>query len=72
MAFGMGTSGGIAVKRRSFTVADSLMQTVSGGGVTVKVTYLNPQSSEDLRFSVVLSTHWVALGAYDLNAIILI
>ena len=37
--------------------AGNMSRTVSGGGVTVKVTYLNPQSNEDPRFGVVLDTH---------------
>ena len=41
-------------------------QTVSGGGVTVKVTYL-AQTDHESRFSVVLDTHSVNLDAYDLK-----
>jgi hypothetical protein len=41
-------------------------QTVSGGGVTVKVTYL-AQTEHESRFSVVLDTHSVNLDAYDLK-----
>jgi len=44
-------------------------QTVSGGGVTAKVTYLNPTSGEDLRFAVVLDTHSVNLDGYDLTTV---
>lgn len=47
-------------------------QTVSGGGVTAKVTYLNPKTNEDPRFQVVLDTHSVALDDYDLKAISLL
>lgn len=43
-------------------------QTVSGGGVTVKVTYLS-QTEHESRFSVVLDTHSVNLDAYDLKAL---
>jgi hypothetical protein len=43
-------------------------QTVSGGGVTVKVTYL-AQTEHESRFSVVLDTHSVNLDAYDLKAL---
>ena len=43
-------------------------QTVSGGGVTVKVTYL-AQTGHESRFSVVLDTHSVNLDAYDLKAL---
>ena len=53
------------------TVSDAT-QTASGGGVTAKVTYLNPKSGDDLRFRVVLDTHSVDLDAYDLKAIIVL
>ena len=43
-------------------------QTVSGGGVTVKVTYL-AQTGHESRFSVVLDTHSVDLGAYDFKVL---
>lgn len=46
-----------------------LTRTHSGGGVTVKVTYLNPQSGEEARFDVALDTHSVNLDAYDLKAL---
>jgi hypothetical protein len=52
--------------------ATDATQTVSGGGVTAKVTYLNPKSSDDPRFQVVLDTHSVALDGYDLKAISLL
>ena len=44
-------------------------QTVSGGGVTAKVTYLNPRSNDDPRFQVVLDTHSVNLDGYDVKSI---
>jgi len=44
-------------------------QTVSGGGVTAKVTYLNPRSNDDPRFLVVLDTHSADLDGYDLKTI---
>jgi hypothetical protein len=44
-------------------------QTVSGGGVTAKVTYLNPRSGDDPRFLVVLDTHSANLDGYDLKTI---
>jgi hypothetical protein len=43
-------------------------QTVSGGGVTVKVSYL-AQTEHESRFSVVLDTHSVNLDTYDLKAL---
>jgi hypothetical protein len=52
--------------------ASQTTQTVSGGGVTVKVTYLDPKTSNDLRFQVVLDTHAVALDGYDLKAVSLL
>lgn len=57
--FGVGQSFGAA--------APGLTRTHSGGGVTVKVTYLNPQEAEDTRFQVVLDTHSVNLDSYDLK-----
>ncbi len=44
-------------------------RTDSGGGVIVKVTYLNTKTSDDLRFQVVLDTHSVNLDGYDLKTI---
>jgi hypothetical protein len=44
-------------------------QTVSGGGVTAKVTYLNPKTNDEPRFQVVLDTHSVALDSYDLKSL---
>jgi len=58
---------------KSFAAADpGLTRTHSGGGVTVKVTYLNPKGAEDARFLVVLDTHSVDLDAYDLKALSLL
>ena len=45
-----------------------LPQTQSGGGVTVKVTYLE-QTEHESKFSVVLDTHSVNLAGYDLKAL---
>ena len=42
-------------------------QTVSGGGVAVKVSYLNPRGDDGPRFLVALETHSVALDGYDLK-----
>lgn len=44
-----------------------LTRTHSGGGVTVKVTYLNPWDASGPRFEVALDTHSVNLDAYDLK-----
>ncbi len=49
--------------------APGLTRTQSGGGVTVKVTYLNPQGADDARFQVLLDTHSVSLDGYDLKAL---
>lgn len=48
--------------------APGATQTVSGGGVTVKVSYL-AQTEHESRFSVVMDTHAVNLDAYDLKAL---
>ncbi len=54
----------------SLTARESgLTRIRSAGGVTVKVTYLNPQSGEETRFDVSLDTHSVNLDAYDLKAL---
>ena len=49
--------------------AGGLTQPDRGGGVTVKVTYVNPQGKEDARFDIALDTHSVNLDAYDLKAL---
>ncbi len=49
-----------------------LTQTNTVGGVTVKVTYLNPQETADARFDIALDTHSVNLDAYDLKALSLL
>lgn len=60
---------GLLERGESFgAAASNATQTVSGGGVAAKVTYL--KSNDDLRFEVVLDTHSVALDGYDLKAII--
>lgn len=45
------------------------VQTVGGGGVMAKVTFLNPKGADDARFRVVLDTHSVNLDAYDFKNI---
>ena len=47
--------------------APGLTRTNSGGGVTVKVTHLNPEDAVGPRFQVVLDTHSVDLDAFDLE-----
>jgi hypothetical protein len=44
-------------------------RTDSGGGVTIKVTFVDSKTTNDLRFQVVLDTHSVNLDSYDLKAI---
>lgn len=46
-------------------------KTVSGGGVTVKVTYLE-QTEHESRFLVALDTHTVNLDSYDFKSVALI
>lgn len=62
--FGIGV--GHAAAPSGFTRSDT------GGGVTVKVTYLNPQETADARFDIALDTHSVNLDAYDLKALSLL
>ena len=52
--------------------SSGLTRTNTGGGVTVKVTYLNPQETADARFDIALDTHSVNLDAYDLKALSLL
>lgn len=48
--------------------APGATQTVSGGGVTVKVTYLS-QTEHESKFSMALETHSVNLDGYDFKTI---
>lgn len=47
-------------------------QTVSGGAVTVAVTYTNPRRGEAPRFQVTLNTHSVDLDTYDFKTLSLL
>lgn len=49
--------------------AASEVQTISGGGVNVKVVAKQLKIGESPRFEVVLDTHTVALDGYDLKAL---
>ncbi|HSE86791.1 MAG TPA: hypothetical protein VLJ79_11250 [Candidatus Binatia bacterium] len=49
-----------------------MTQTVSGGGVTVAVTYVNPSNNESPRFQVTLNTHSVGLDSYDFKTLALL
>jgi hypothetical protein len=62
--------GGLMLVGESFAApAAGATQTVAGGGVTAKVTFLNPKGADDARFQVVLDTHSVDLDSYDLKSI---
>lgn len=68
--FVMALISGVLGYSESFGAAGSdTTQTVSGGGVTAKVTYLNPKTGDDPRFQVALDTHSVALDGYDLKSL---
>jgi hypothetical protein len=45
------------------------VQSVAGGGVTAKVTFLNPKSVDEPRFQIVLDTHSVNLDGYDFKSL---
>jgi hypothetical protein len=63
--------GGFLADARSFAAAGTDgTQTASGGGVTIKVTYL-AQTEHESRFSVALDTHSVNLDGYDLKVSVL-
>jgi len=49
--------------------ASHITRTDSGGGVTVKVTYLDSNVRNEVRFQVALDTHSVNLDSYDLKTI---
>ena len=57
---------------QSSAVNPALTRIHSGGGVTAKVTYLNPEGTEDTRFEISLDTHSVNLDNYDLKALSLL
>jgi hypothetical protein len=54
---------------QSLAATPALTRTNSGGGVTAKVTYLNPGGTEDTRFEISLDTHSVDLDSYDLKVL---
>ena len=65
--------GGSLITGESYGAAGSdTTQTVSGGGVTVAITYLNPSSNESPRFQVALNTHSVGLDGYDFKTLALL
>ena len=57
----------LAIGQSFGAVGTKSPQTVSGGGVTVKATYLE-QTEHETRFAVTLDTHSVNLDVYDLKA----
>ena len=59
---------GVIFSGDSFAAAANAPQANSGGGVTVKVNYLNPGAVDEPRFQVILDTHSVNLDAYDLKS----
>jgi hypothetical protein len=64
---------GFAGSGKSFAAGTAdATQTVSGGGVTVAVTYVNPSNNESPRFQVALNTHSVALDSYDFKNLALL
>jgi hypothetical protein len=66
-------SGSLMMTQGAFAaVVPDMTQIVAGGGVTAKVTYLNPKSNDDPRFQVVLETHSVNLDAYDFKNITIV
>jgi hypothetical protein len=56
----------------SSVATTGITRTNSGGGVTVKATYVDAQETDEARFEVVLDTHAVNLDAYDLKALSLL
>ena len=64
--------GSLGISEGFGATPSGLTRSDSGGGVTVKVTYLNPQAGDDTRFQVILDTHSVNLDAYDLKALSLL
>jgi hypothetical protein len=51
------------------TAASHTTRTDSGGGVTVKATFLDFKTRGELHFQVVLDTHSVNLDGYDLKSL---
>ena len=66
---GLLASGLLGISQSFGATAPHATRTDSGGGVTIKVTYLDSLTASDLRFQVVLDTHSVNLDGYDLRTI---
>jgi len=60
-----------SAKSNAASTAEST-QTVSGGGVSVAVTYANPRAGEPPRFQVTLNTHSVDLDGYNFKTLALL
>ena len=69
---GLFLTGLLGINESFAATASHTTRTDTGGGVTVKVTYLNPQGTEDARFEISLDTHSVNLDSYDLKALSLL
>lgn len=66
---GLLISGLLGIGQSFSATASHTTRTDSGGGVTVKVTFLDSKGTGDLRFQVVLDTHSVDLDGYDLKGL---
>jgi hypothetical protein len=66
---GLFLAGLLGINESFAATASHTTRTDTGGGVTVKVTYLNLQGTEDARFEISLDTHSVDLDSYDLKAL---
>jgi hypothetical protein len=64
---GLFFSGLLVIDGTIDAIASDATQAVAGGGVTVKVTYLNPKGGDGARFQIALDTHSVNLDSYDLK-----
>jgi hypothetical protein len=71
LVIGLVLGGFLHAKESYGAVGPNATQTVSGGGVTVRVTYL-AQTEHESRFLVALDTHSVNLDVYDLKAVSLL
>src|SRR5215510_13682521 len=68
LLIGIFSSVALSIGSTDAATATDFTRSVSGGGVTVKVTYL-VHASDDLQFSVAVDTHSVNLDAYDVKAL---
>jgi hypothetical protein len=61
--------GGLLASESFAAGASHATRTESGGGVTVKVTFIDSKIGGELRFQIALDTHSVNLDSYDLKTI---